>query len=38
MKERETLGGKDVKKTPAKVQLDLVDKIMRNLDRIHKRK
>jgi len=29
---------KEVKKTPAKIQLDLVDKIIRNLDRIHKRK
>jgi len=38
MAEREEMAMKEVKKTPAKVQLDLVDKIMRNLDRIHKRK
>ncbi len=38
MAEREVMAMKEVKKTPAKVQLDLVDKIIRNLDRIHKRK
>ena len=35
--EREAQAMKEVKKTPAKVQLDLVDKIIRNLDRIHRR-
>ena len=35
--QREAEGMKEVKKTPAKVQLDLVDKIIRNLDRIHRR-
>ena len=35
--EREAQAMKEVKKTPAKEQLDLVDKIIRNLDRIHRR-
>jgi len=35
--QREAEAKKEVKKTPAKVQLDLVDKIIRNLNRIHRR-
>jgi acetyl-CoA decarbonylase/synthase complex subunit delta len=35
--EREALEAKEVSKTPAKEQLDLIGKLTKNLDRIHKR-
>ena len=35
--EKRAFEGKKVSKTPAKEQLDLVDRLTRNLDRIHKR-
>ena len=35
--ERKALAGRDVSKTPAKDQLDLVEGLIRNIDRIHRR-